>query len=142
MASTSRLSLVGTFLFFFTGCNEATPEEEITTEEIEVTNCDCNDLAFDQRYNNFYLEKPRNGYTGSCEIYFGNGNLSTVKHFEKGKLHGEMITYHENGQVAERKSFDKNLQTGDYFIYTESGELVSHSKFERGRFVETIFPAP
>lgn len=101
--------------------------------------CDCDDLLFDQSYNNFYQEVPREGYTGSCEKYYGNGQLALLKHFTNGKVDGEMRSYYENGQLNEEKFFDMNFQQGDFRKYNEEGKLIFHARFERGNQIETIY---
>lgn len=109
----------------------------------EVDYCDCNELAYDQAYNNFYLEKPRDGFTGLCESYFRGGKqLSLSKNFKDGKVHGEMITYYENGNIEEKKNFDMNFQSGDYYRYAEDGHLVFHVLYERGKQVKTLYSNP
>lgn len=127
---------LGLFMLF-EGC-QTNPNAGDTVAE-SVSLCDCNELSYDQPYNNFYLTAPRDGFTGICEIYYPNGVVSTRKNFKNGKLHGETSLFHENGELAEQKLFDMNLQTGDYFMYDEAGELTYHGKYERGRHVETVF---
>lgn len=129
------------FSIFIIACGEAENEPQDPIVEEEVTYCDCNELAFDLPYNNFYLTEPREGFTGLCENYYGNGNLSLSKNFYKGKVHGDFITYFENGQVHESKEFDMSFQTGDHYIYTENGSLIYHAKYKWGKQTEIVFQA-
>lgn len=124
------------FLFACGGSDESGEVSEADTSRTDY--CDCNDLAFDQSYNTFYIDNPREGFTGLCESYHSNGQLHISKHFKQGKVHGEMITYYANGKVNEKMSFDMNLQTGDFYQYAEDGHLKFHARFERGRHIETF----
>lgn len=126
-----------TFPLFLTliNCNGSSTDEN---QEVSKA-CDCDDLLFDQTYNNFYEEVPREGYTGKCEKYYANGQLALLKHFTKGKVDGEMRSYYENGQLNEEKFFAMNFQQGDFRKYNEQGKLVFHAKFERGNQIETIY---
>ena len=126
-----------TILLLFSLVNCAGDSEEGSETAIEV--CDCDDLLFDQTYNNFYQVVPREGYTGSYEKYYANGQLALLKHFTKGKVDGEMRSYYENGQLNEEKFFDMNFQQGDFRKYNEEGKLIFHAIFERGNQVETIY---
>ena len=122
-------------------CNDAGNVADDTLESNEtISYCDCNELVFDQSYNNFYLTEPRDGYTGSCEVFYPNGNVSLSKTFNKGKIHGNLIEYYENGDIREKKLFDMNFQTGDHYVYGEDGELVFHAIYKRGKLIETVFP--
>ena len=130
-----------TLIFSCGGSNGSGGENE-NEEGNDLEVCDCNDLVFDQAYNNFYLEVPREGFTGKCETYYGNGNLAMSKHFKGGKVHGELIKYYENGEVKEKKEFDLSFQNGDHYIYSKTGELLFHARYERGKQKEIIFSAP
>lgn len=131
-------------VFFFSilivACAEAEQPEELIVDE-EVNYCDCNELAFDLPYNNFYLTEPREGFTGLCETFYSNGSLSLSKNFKTGKVHGDMTNYYESGAVQEIKSFDVSFQSGDHFYYTEDGTLLHHSKYKWGKQTEIIFPS-
>jgi antitoxin component YwqK of YwqJK toxin-antitoxin module len=133
--------LVAFIPIIFNSCKGDENEPEIPISQEEVTYCDCNELAFDLPYNNFYLEEPRNGFTGLCETYYGNGNLALSKNFKKGKVHGDFITYYESGTVHETKEFDVSFQSGDHFIYAEDGSLLHHSTYKWGKQIDIIFPS-
>jgi antitoxin component YwqK of YwqJK toxin-antitoxin module len=117
-------------------CNNSEEANELA--EDAGTNCDCNDLQYDPGYNNFYMEKPRDGYTGKCETFHANGQLALTKNFKGGKVHGDMISYYENGQINEKKTFDKNFQTGEGLKYSEDGTLIFKARYDYGREMEII----
>lgn len=127
--------------FLLVSCNGTDENPETPPIEEVAHYCDCNELAFDLPYNNFYLTEPREGYTGLCETYYGNGNLSLSKNFEKGKVHGTFTTYYESGAIHETKEFDVSFQVGDHFIYAEDGTLLHHSIYKWGKQTEIVFPA-
>ena len=136
------MKLIWPFLLLFplfVACNGTETPEDIVSNEKEVDYCDCNELAFDQPYNNFYLEEARKGFTGLCEIFYANGNLSLSKHFTKGKVDGEMNQYFEDGTLMEQKFFDMNFQTGDHFRYDQQGELIFHVVYDYGKQIKTIY---
>jgi antitoxin component YwqK of YwqJK toxin-antitoxin module len=117
-------------------CNNSEEANELA--EDVVTNCDCNDLQYDPGYNNFYMEKPREGYTGKCEIFHANGQLALSKNFKDGKVDGDMISFYENGQINEKKTFDKNFQTGEGLKYSEDGTLIFKALYDYGREMEIV----
>lgn len=138
----STIVLILSSFLFLVGCgNDSVSDNNSVDENLEeVTYCDCRDLQFDQPYNNFYLEEPREGFTGLCENLYANGKVSLSKEFKKGKVHGDVITYYENGQINEKKSFDMNFQVGNHYKYDTEGNLISQWRYERGQLVETIYP--
>lgn len=122
---------------FMISCGNSNEKDE--NENASLATCDCGDLLFDPAYNNFYTTTPREGYTGACEEYFGNGQLALIKHFKSGKVDGAMKTYYENGQLNEDKFFEMNFQQGDFLKYNENGKLIFHGIYERGQEIETVF---
>lgn len=121
-------------------CSESEQKTVATVDENGT--CDCNDLAYDQAYNNFYEDEPRDGYTGNCKEYYANGELKLDKNFKEGKVHGDFTTYHENGLVSSRKVFDGGFQTDEQVDYSETGQIVFHALYERGNQLEIIVRGP
>jgi hypothetical protein len=124
-----KFILVGSLFGVMMACNNSEETNELT--EGVVTNCDCNDLQYDPGYNNFYMEKPREGYTGKCELFHANGQLALSKNFKDGKVDA-------NGQIDEKKTFDKNFQTGEGLKYSEGGTLIFKALYDYGREMEII----
>lgn len=112
------------------------------TEGTDSTYCDCNELSFDETYNNFYLEKPRDGFTGDCETFYPNGQVKLQKSFIKGKVDGKLISYYDNGQVEKVAEYEMNLQTGEQINYTPNGVIMFHALYKRGKQVEVIETHP
>ena len=113
--------------------NDQTSSSEVDNKPIkEPELCDCNELGFDKDYNNFFWITPRNGYTGTCELYFPDGKIKLQKHFKGGKVHGKMTSYYQNGQIEDVKEFDTNFQVGEQKTYREDGILKYHALYERG----------
>ncbi|MFT5823639.1 MAG: hypothetical protein ACI8ZM_004901 [Crocinitomix sp.] len=135
-----QLSMFFFISFFMASCNSGTEDDSDEVVIDETTNyCDCNDLAFDLPYNNFYLTVPREGFTGLCENFYSNGNVALSKNFYKGKVHGDFSTYYESGTIKETKEFDMSFQSGEHFMYAEDGTLRYHAKYKWGKQIEIIF---
>lgn len=133
------LLLFTTCCFWFgTSCkSENDPSnQEGETEQIDSNYCHCDELIFDGSYNHYYRFKKREGFTGTCESFYPSGQLEVTKHFDDGKLEGEMIRYFESGQVAEKMEFMTNFQTGFQTNFNESGDTVYHAFFKRGNLME------
>jgi antitoxin component YwqK of YwqJK toxin-antitoxin module len=130
-------------ILIFTACSEQKPNAN-QDEIIEDNNgtCDCNDLAHDLSYNNFYLTEPREGYTGNCKDYYANGQIKLDKNFKNGKVHGVYKTYHENGQESSVRQFDNGFQTGEQIDYSPNGEITFHATYERGNQIEILVRGP
>lgn len=111
-----------------------------TDNQNEDTFCDCKELSFDQPYNSYYLDAPRDGYTGTCKELNSQGNVVLEKNFKKGKLHGKYVSYYGNGQVEELKTFDMNLQAEQGYHFSPTGDTLFHGVFRYGRLIKTIFP--
>ena len=108
----------------------------------DTTYCDCKELIFDESYNNFYLVKAREGFTGFCEEFYSNGQVSLSKNFTNGKVDGEVKMYFEDGSIKEEKTFDMNFQTGDHFKYNIAGQITFHAKYNRGKQTEILISWP
>jgi antitoxin component YwqK of YwqJK toxin-antitoxin module len=126
----------------FWQCSGETTQHESESETEKVTFCDCKELELDQLYNRFYYVDPSEGFSGSCESYYSNQQVSERKNFKDGKLHGTVETFYENGQLNDIKHFDMNLQSGEYKKYSEDGRLLLQAEFKNGRHTETIFKDP
>ncbi|NOQ73024.1 MAG: hypothetical protein GQ574_13525 [Crocinitomix sp.] len=138
------MRLLSLFVFislFMAACSGPEDDSDDIVVDAEISYCDCKELAFDLPYNNFYLNEPRKGFTGLCENFYSNGELSLSKNFYKGKVHGDFTTYYESGNVQETKEFDMSFQSGDHFIYTEDGTLLYHAKYKWGKQTEVVFQA-
>jgi len=140
----SMLHLLTLFSLFFLFFSCTAKQEDLKSDKPieEPTYCDCNQLVHDPSYNNFYLNKPKKGYTGMCELFFFDGSVQIRKEFKDGKVHGEMKTFYESGQLRSIKYFDMNLQTGNHFIYSEDNRLLFFAKYERGQELERIVSQP
>ena len=83
-----KLLFATIILFVFASCSGSTDSDNSETSEIDSNYCDCNDLVFDDGYNHFYRFERREGFTGLCEEFFGNGQ----KKLEKNSIN-------QNGEV-------------------------------------------
>ncbi len=125
-------------------CGNETEESIVSNTDIfvEPDSCDCRELGFDESYNNFYLVEPRNGFTGICEEFYANGQVSLSKHFTEGKVDGKLERFYESGKQKEELLFNMNLQTGDHFKYTEDGRVLFHATYKDGKQLEILVRPP
>jgi len=141
-----KLGLCCVIAFSFMSCNENEKKEVVDKNEFTadsvITECDCKELSYDPSYNAFYLEKPKDGFTGICKTYYKNGQVELNKSLKDGKTHGTVLSYYENGQLKSSKEFDMNLQIGKHMAYSEDGSLIFYGKYERGKLVEKIVSQP
>lgn len=129
------------FVPLFTACggNESADADETT---IDSTYCNCNDLFFDEAYNNFYRTDRRVGFSGTCETFFPNGQRKMQKHFVDGKVNGKLNTFYDNGQLESEREFDMNLQTGEQINYTPDGEVMFHALYKYGKQTKVLVTRP
>ena len=113
--------------------------DEETSNEVDSTYCDCNELTFDQLYNHWWRYEQRKGFTGKCDVKLPNGNIDFEKNFVDGKMEGEYIVYHENGQPHKVRNYSKNFQDGNSYTYSKSGKLIAHAVYKRGKLKEMVF---
>lgn len=137
------LLLVGLTGILFSCGGETEMSEKERTEETETqTYCDCSELFFDEPYNRFYLDDPKEPFTGKCEGFHPNGELALEKNFKEGKVHGKMITYFDNGLKKDEREFEDNFQVGEQITRNRRGEIVYHALYERGKLKEILVTRP
>ncbi|MCG8575030.1 MAG: hypothetical protein MI810_09125 [Flavobacteriales bacterium] len=135
---------LSTLLFLtLVACSEASDNENVIEEpEVDENYCSCSELVFDEPYNRFYLTERKKPFTGVCEEYYDNGQLSLKKEFKDGKNHGMAVSYYENGQIKEQKEFDTNFQVGEQINYTPDGDITYHALYKRGKQTEILVIKP
>jgi antitoxin component YwqK of YwqJK toxin-antitoxin module len=113
----------------------------IPSELVEIeqpTECDCNELILDHKYNRFYLSDRKKPFTGECKIMYSNGQIKTERNYFEGKYHGDVIDYYDNGQIEMITEYNNHFINGFQKSYTINGELVRHQTFKRSQLIETV----
>ncbi len=113
-----------------------------SAEEVSAKDsiCNCNDVFLDPAYNYFYTEKREEPFSGVCESYYPNGQVSIHKQFDKGRLEGMYLEYYESGILKSEWSFSKGRYHGSYKGFYPDGNLKYHSIFYKGDQDSIVFP--
>ena len=133
--------IISAFVLFSCSGEKSDVQTDDSTE-IDSNYCECEELTLDKPYNHFYRFERTEPFTGKCESFYPDGTVKVEKHFEKGKVHGPLITYHDNGQVHEEQEFKMNVQVGEYIIYTKSGKVRFHALYKNGQQTKLIESNP
>lgn len=65
--------------------------------------------------------------------YHLSGVIDTIKRYNNGVLHGEMLIYNDNGRLIERKNYiNGNLHGFSYTYKSSNGVLLSKYRYENG----------
>jgi antitoxin component YwqK of YwqJK toxin-antitoxin module len=121
-------------------CAEVIDENPIAEVPVpEPTECGCDDLIMDAKYNWYYLNDRKIPFEGTCT----NVNLDGVKmlerHYTTGKVHGNVIEWFSNGQMKLTMEFDMNMQTGEMKEWDDLGVLEYHASYDYGKLDSLIY---
>lgn len=124
-------------LFLIISCSNPEQSEDII-EEIQPTECDCNELILDTKYNRFYLTDKKKPFTGTCTVFYQNGNKKMERDYVEGKYHGNVIDYYENGEIEMIREYKNHFINGFEKIYSQEGELLKHTIYKQSTVIEQI----
>lgn len=118
------------------GCSSN--DKNLKQESIIITECDCNSLKLDNKYNRFYLSDKKTPFSGTCEINNAEGKTLSKREFLDGKYHGDYINYYPNGQVMSIKIYKNHFLNGDFKEFTDKGKLIHHAIYKQSTLIETL----
>ena len=72
------------------------------------------------------------------KVYYPNGQLEYVGHFQNGVEHGEWTYYYENGTKKFVEHWDNGLEHGIQYDYAPDGQIFRELHYEKGKLVKTI----
>lgn len=72
------------------------------------------------------------------KVYYPNGQLDYVGHFENGVEQGEWNYFHEDGTRKYTEHWDMGLEDGVQIEYAPDGQVYLEKYFEKGRLVRTV----
>ena len=72
------------------------------------------------------------------KVYYPNGQLEYVGHFEKGVENGEWMYYYENGTKKFKEIWDKGVENGIHLDYSPDGQVYRERHYDHGRLVKEI----
>ena len=129
------------FIILLFSCTETEVPNEIMNIE-QPTECDCNELILDTKYNRFYLTDKKKPFSGECIVLYQNGNKKKERHYVEGKYHGDVIDFYDNGQTEMIRQYQNHFINGYEKIYSRDGELIKHSIYKQSTLIEIIEPTP
>ena len=74
-------------------------------------------------------------FQGEYIEYFRNGNISSIRNFDKGVLNGEVLVYYENESIRTKTNYNLNELEGKALAYYENGNLKKESYYNNGKIV-------
>lgn len=72
------------------------------------------------------------------KVYYPNGQMEYVGHFENGVEQGEWMYYYENGTKKFKEIWDKGLEDGIHLDYSPDGQIYRELYYDHGRLVKEI----
>ncbi|HIP49601.1 MAG TPA: toxin-antitoxin system YwqK family antitoxin [Lutibacter sp.] len=70
---------------------------------------------------------------GKFQVFYKNGKLTELAHYQKGKLNGKRIRYSDTGKETENITYKTGVMHGPAIIYDEKGEV-----YAKGSYIEGI----
>lgn len=72
------------------------------------------------------------------KVYYANGQLEYVGHFENGVEHGEWIYYYENGTKKYLENWANGVEHGVHYDYAPDGQVYRELHYDQGRLVKEV----
>jgi len=72
------------------------------------------------------------------KVYYPNGQMEYVGHFENGVESGEWIYYYENGTRKYVEHWENGLEHGIQYDYAPDGQVYRELHYDRGNLVKTV----
>ena len=72
------------------------------------------------------------------KVYYPNGQLEYVGHFEKGVENGEWMYYYESGTKKYREIWENGLEHGIHLDYSPDGQVYRELHYEKGKLVKEV----
>lgn len=71
--------------------------------------------------------------TGKWTDYLENGQIKSIKNYNKGKLEGNYISYYLNNKIEFIFNYKNDKLDGDYKYYHENEQLWTHRIYKNGK---------
>jgi antitoxin component YwqK of YwqJK toxin-antitoxin module len=72
------------------------------------------------------------------KVYYPNGQLEYVGHFENGVEHGVWTYYYENGTKKYSETWQNGVEHGVHYDYAPDGQIYRELHYENGRLVKEV----
>lgn len=99
-------------------------EEKKRQMRVEVTECYENGEAIKT-----ICEYINNIKDGEERLFYPNGQLNRVRHWNSGILDGEMLIYYPNGKCYITARYKKGKLKGNYVVYNQKGVVIRTIKY-------------
>jgi len=85
----------------------------------------------EEQLNNVWVDVPAN-FSGPWVTYWVNGQRSSDRHYDYGKLDGAGTDFYPNGTNSVVYSYYHGLQDGEETAYYQSGKIKWHGQYRDG----------
>ena len=72
------------------------------------------------------------------KVYYPNGQMEYVGHFEKGVEHGEWLYYYENGTKKYFETWENGVENGVHYDYSPDGQVYRELHYDQGKLVKEV----
>ena len=72
------------------------------------------------------------------KVYYPNGQMEYVGHFEKGVEHGEWLYYYENGTKKFLENWEHGVENGVNLDYSPDGQVYRELHYDHGKLVKEV----
>jgi antitoxin component YwqK of YwqJK toxin-antitoxin module len=79
---------------------------------------------FDEKQLKYEIMYNNNELNGKVVIYYRNGNIAAVRHYENSIKNGEHISLFPNGKPRSKGFYKNGKNIGKYFRFNKSGKLI------------------
>ena len=72
------------------------------------------------------------------EVYYENGQLSSIGKYSQGKETGPWKYFHENGQFRYVGKYSLGVSTGEWKYYHTNGQIYQVRLYEKGKLMNIL----
>jgi len=72
------------------------------------------------------------------KVYYTNGQMEYVGHFENGVEHGEWKYYYENGTQKYLENWADGVEHGIHYDYSPDGQVYRELHYDHGKLVKEV----
>ncbi|MDQ3099941.1 MAG: hypothetical protein M3R08_01020 [Bacteroidota bacterium] len=72
------------------------------------------------------------------KVYYSNGQMEYVGHFENGVENGEWVYYYENGTRKFVENWKNGVEHGIHYDYSPDGQVYREIHYEEGKIIREV----
>lgn len=81
-------------------------------------------------------------YDNEVKLYYNNGKVQQIAHYQNGKFHGDVVLFYENGQIQSCCAYNEGVPHGNSIAYYQNGLISKKANFVDGKFDGIYYEFP